>query len=812
MSLTTFADGEALSSVRTKLNNLTQQRALLRLTSSAATGQADVVVDSQVPADVLVAIGYGQTNEEIHRISSSASQTLTLDSNLRHTHAADDPVATFAGEPVVARGLIARTSPTTQTTDSSTALQAFLDDLETEDEGAVVLIPPGIYDIETSIVVPQGCKIIGGHFVGQGLATGSEEIFGTAENDVAFFNMTFHGDYHDGISLGPCKRFGIYNCTFFGGDGSGVRLSNVQKGIIHGCRFEKGTNSPYESNALVFDEGVLNAGGTGQTCEDVVVSDCYIEGPDKAGVIFNDGKQCRISNCVFIDIAGDGNTTGDAMSFYQTSTGTEATNTGCVAEGNLVDGANRMGVYVQGAPECVITDNVFKDCCKTLVESSTLMGAAIGVAPDQSAYPGSGYYIGAEQNTLVQNNYIDNCSGGPGIAFAGNKVHIVDNVIDSPKHYGISCRGADHCVIKGNVFIDCDTDFHRWEPGVLRDNTCQGGGSSTTVVLDASASGSDDAYNGTYILTDGTNGPGQRRFITDYVGSTKTATVSEAWNVVPNASTNYVIETNRFHNNYVEHGLSNRGIEPRVLAGLTVHEGENEYFWERGFTAITDLVGGYLGQTIRIYESYSGITYTNNSNAADVDSPITFINNANRSSVDAGTASGGVLTLRKGGLKYRPSKVIHSDNGVNTALANVIDDSTGTQDTITLVAAEDYLMVCFARTFNSVYITMGGTKNAVASTISAVELSDGQSGWNATTLLRDHSQSRDITTGPNGKTFSTDGWIQWMVPEDGSWDDDTYDTTTGRWMRLTFSADWTASTQIEEIDVKSWGWVEVTND
>ena len=53
------------------------------------------------------------------------------------------------------------------------------------------------------------------------------------------------------------------------------------------------------------------------------------------------------------------------------------------------------------------------------------------------------------------------------------------------------------------------------------------GGSSTTIVLASSASTTDDIYNGMTVYISSGTGSGQIRVITDYVGSTKTATVSD---------------------------------------------------------------------------------------------------------------------------------------------------------------------------------------------------------------------------------------------------------------------------------------------
>ena len=65
-------------------------------------------------------------------------------------------------------------------------------------------------------------------------------------------------------------------------------------------------------------------------------------------------------------------------------------------------------------------------------------------------------------------------------------------------------------------------------------------GASTTITLASTASAVDDFYNGlTVYITDHT-GIGQSRTITDYVGSTKVATVS-AWSVNPDATSDYAI-------------------------------------------------------------------------------------------------------------------------------------------------------------------------------------------------------------------------------------------------------------------------------
>ena len=74
----------------------------------------------------------------------------------------------------------------------------------------------------------------------------------------------------------------------------------------------------------------------------------------------------------------------------------------------------------------------------------------------------------------------------------------------------------------------------------LRANVLQAGGASQAT-LDASASATDDYYNGDVLMLVGGTGVGQSRVITDYTGGTKVATVGSSWSVNPDSTTRYVI-------------------------------------------------------------------------------------------------------------------------------------------------------------------------------------------------------------------------------------------------------------------------------
>lgn len=78
-----------------------------------------------------------------------------------------------------------------------------------------------------------------------------------------------------------------------------------------------------------------------------------------------------------------------------------------------------------------------------------------------------------------------------------------------------------------------------------RTNTAQSG-TNTTIVLDNLASSNDDFYNKCYITIIAGTGIGQTRIITDYDGTTFTATVDTKWDVIPDSTSVFRIYSGNF--------------------------------------------------------------------------------------------------------------------------------------------------------------------------------------------------------------------------------------------------------------------------
>lgn len=96
---------------------------------------------------------------------------------------------------------------------------------------------------------------------------------------------------------------------------------------------------------------------------------------------------------------------------------------------------------------------------------------------------------------------------------------------------------VDHIVLANSVGSNI---LHITPESEERQNTAQAG-AATTITLDTGASALDDNYNGMAVEILSGTGAGQIRYISDYVGSTKVATVSAAWGTNPDATSVFSI-------------------------------------------------------------------------------------------------------------------------------------------------------------------------------------------------------------------------------------------------------------------------------
>jgi hypothetical protein len=141
------------------------------------------------------------------------------------------------------------------------------------------------------------------------------------------------------------------------------------------------------------------------------------------------------------------------------------------------------------------------------------------------------------------------------LQFDHNPLAFIRNVEEGLMQYAIT-KNADwnryhatgmvdnKATIKGSDDIaeDENSSFDFDDIILTRQNTAQAG-AATTITLDAGASAVDDTYNNLQIHIISGTGSGQSNLITDYVGSTKVATVQTAWTTNPDATSVFRILT-----------------------------------------------------------------------------------------------------------------------------------------------------------------------------------------------------------------------------------------------------------------------------
>lgn len=94
----------------------------------------------------------------------------------------------------------------------------------------------------------------------------------------------------------------------------------------------------------------------------------------------------------------------------------------------------------------------------------------------------------------------------------------------------------------GHLLKSCN--FSETILGAAYTGTAQAGGTTTTIVLDAGASSTDDFYTGMTVEITGGTGSGQKGEIISYDGTSKTATVAVAWATAPDATSAFSIGEN----------------------------------------------------------------------------------------------------------------------------------------------------------------------------------------------------------------------------------------------------------------------------
>lgn len=210
-------------------------------------------------------------------------------------------------------------------------------------------------------------------------------------------------------------------------------------------------------------------------------------------------------------------------------------------EGNLIRDCNGIGIWLENASSISITNNHLYNIATNTIRLS-----------------------GASNYCLVANNVIEES----GSAASSTSVMLVDS--------------ASFNTIQGN------TVQNRFKhAGVAKSGT------TASIVLDDNASATSGEYNTMTVYLVGGTGAGQKRKISSYDGTTKTAVCTPAWTVAPDASSEFVIrygpmdgirvhspqsKYNVIHNNqllfgttlYDSNGIADLGTGTSVLGNVSL--------------------------------------------------------------------------------------------------------------------------------------------------------------------------------------------------------------------------------------------------
>ena len=129
------------------------------------------------------------------------------------------------------------------------------------------------------------------------------------------------------------------------------------------------------------------------------------------------------------------------------------------------------------------------------------------------------------------------------------------------------------------------------------------GGTSTTITLNASASASDDAYNGQLVFIRSGTGQDQVGLVEDYVGSTKVATIrtrsaTGQWATVPDTTSAYMMIPNlTFTVSEIQSGLATSTALAAVATNVTALVNRIPATLFAGITSLANWLGAIAGKT-----------------------------------------------------------------------------------------------------------------------------------------------------------------------------------------------------------------------
>jgi len=343
------------------------------------------------------------------------------------------------------------------------------------------------------------------------------------------------------------------------------------------------TQSSSNTSALVITgngtgHGAIITGGSGATGDGVRMVSAATNGSGLVLTATGTGKDLKTTNTsTDIVLAKTTNITGfnDIAATAVVSSGAITTSGGAVSTVTTVTNltnAPTVGDFT-ATMKASITTAVW-DAARTSYVVANSFGRALQASRDGTAQAGAGTTITLDASANANNDFYNNCLveiiGGTGIGqsrfitdYVGStKVATVNSSwVTNPDNTSVFIVKYFDQVPGASAPTAAQVATAVWQDTTASDFTTNGSvgqavfnynqyvrrgtaqaGASTTITLDASASSTDDVYNYELIEIISGTGVGQAKFITDYVGSTKVATVDSAWAITPDNTSVFLIK------------------------------------------------------------------------------------------------------------------------------------------------------------------------------------------------------------------------------------------------------------------------------
>lgn len=362
--------------------------------------------------------------------------------------------------------------------DDTVAIQAAINNLLTT--GGQVWLPAGTYSVSSQITVPSNVWIrgVGSATVVQ-RASGSDLVNGlfylngsTADvTDVCISDMKIDINGTTGL-LTISNAFCI--------EMRAAGANRIRRCRVERCVLEDGWIGAismvravecWATDNLIADSGThTTVGATPITLFNA--TDCHVER--------NAFRDCMVvnanhNNSFLIDVDGAstrciiaGNTVINAATSGQgTGVRVRGTSSACVVVNNVMDGFNRIGIWIEGAAvgdvvDTVVNGNKTRNCGREPVNTDPNFKEAA----TRTVVSGNDFSTSTTANnalesvgddTTITGNVccnITNMTNGTGLYLAGNRKSVMGNICNRNGLGGMTCENLHHSTIVGNTMLD----------------------------------------------------------------------------------------------------------------------------------------------------------------------------------------------------------------------------------------------------------------------------------------------------------------------------------------------------------------------